>query len=676
MPTANCKLNIPIPERKPNIVSLIPIDKLNIYSDFATTLVGNVFSKFMKEKNYTLSHLVNPKIEAEIFDGVKNMIGNIYVINKTGWQDDVDLPLGITKDSYKISDEALNDFKILHKNFDSFLDFHKLLSPLFNSQNKDIVEILKESDNLENLNEEQNNENTTNEEIQTEKSKEYDKPANEEDSYTLLKNNVKQLFELTTMHKYNAEKGIAEVVKNIHGLPMSGIGYNIYNIAISKINDVKDENVLLSKLKDEQLNKIIPEMSQILDILNVNNWNSRTTEQKQLWVNLHLGFSQPGIISQSLSSIKNKQGDTTSARNVILTEEIKGNKNKIRNSWVNNFNTTINTIGFKKDDIGRIYMNREALPINEPNNISDAIDFLKILGIKLSTNLFEKSKQKELNSLILTHASNLYKTLDKTFKTQLDRRIYNPISELSKGEINIKSESKTINSLINIESAYSVITPSNSYIDQNGERRHLIANESAISLNTHHLNNSKSLDDLKLSIPFTNLVYDPLHKYSFILNNLFDKSGIRDNSFKLGLNFLSGIREDVRGKSTIKFSRADKIRFDFATMFLAGKTDIMRPETSNSSYSISLIREDSLNGTSDSNKSFYDIKRFDDGVFMSPIIEQQFLGYLNGELERISSYSEKIKTNPNLSKEYSKFNIFSELTDNLKTKLQEEFKNG
>ena len=86
MSTANCELNIPIPERKPNIVSLIPIDKLNIYSEFATTLVGNVFSKFMKEKNYTLSNLSNPKIVDEIFDGVKNMIGNIYVVNKNGWQ--------------------------------------------------------------------------------------------------------------------------------------------------------------------------------------------------------------------------------------------------------------------------------------------------------------------------------------------------------------------------------------------------------------------------------------------------------------------------------------------------------------------------------------------------------------------------------------------------------------
>lgn len=673
MSTVNCELNIPIPERKPNIVSLIPIDKLNIYSEFATTLVGNVFSKFMKEKNYTLSHLSNPKIVDEIFEGVKNMIGNIYSINKRGWEDGVDLPLGMTKDSHTIDAETLNDFKILHKNFDSFIDFHKLLSPLFNSSNKDIIGMLKE-ESIESSN--TNNENSSDEEIQTEKSKEYDKAANEEDTYINLKNNIRQLFALTTMHKYNTSTGVAEVVKNIHGLPMSGIGYNIYNILISKINDVKNEDVLLSKFKDEQLNKIVPEMSQILDILNINNWESRTADQKQLWVDLNLAFSKPAIPIQSLTTVKNKKGDTTSARNVTITEDIKGNKNKIRNSWINNFNTTIDGVGFLKDDIGKIYILKDALPSIEPNNISEAVDFLKIIGIKISTDLFEKNKQKELNSLILTYSSNIYKTLTRMFQTETNRRIYDPISELSKGEINIKSESKTINSLINIESAYSVITPSNSTIDQNGERRHLIAEESAISFNTHHLNNSNSLTALGETAPFTNLKYDPLHKYSFILNNLFSNSGVRDNSFKLGLNFLSGTRQDTRGKSTVKFSRADKVKFDFATLFLGGKTDIMRPETSNSSYSISLIRQDSLEGVSDANKPFYDIKNFDNGVFMSSTIENQFLGYLNGELERIASYPEKLKTNKNLTTEYSKFNIFSGLKQKLKDELNEEYKTG
>lgn len=663
-----CNLNIDNKEFP--ISSVFTPDKLARYSSFMNAIIGDIFTNYISDKNYSISQLTNPKVVDEIYSRAKTLIDNIIAAHDVGFGDGSNLPIGFSSEADRVEEPILDDLDKIINNYDSFIQFHKLSSNLFVTNREDVNEILNEETNQnyeDNVSD--NNTEMLSDEENSEKNKEYDKSANEEDPYQMLHNDVKTLFKLPVKTEYNPSTKRIEISKDSNGLPLSAPDNSVYTLLMSKINDIKDENILLDKISDPNLHKIIPEIPQILKILNIKNWTERSDEQKELWLKFHNNFSKPSISVQSLVTLKNNKGIT----NVFLQEDIKGNSAKIKKLWESNFNLSKLV---KKDTTGKTFFSKDDIPTIRPNEINSALTFLNKLGINISTSLFEESNKTSLHDSIVTYSNRLYDTINKVFTSTPDYQIRNPLAELSDGfsqnlDFKTRSESSSINALVNIESKYTTLVPTMSTRNSEGELQYLIANESNISLTTHYLKNSESISDLFQAPPFKNLKNNPLYKASTVLNTLFDKNGKKRNDFSINLAFFSGDKNsENKGNIIRNFTDRNKIMFDFQTMINYGKTDVMRTETSHSFYSLAIQQQSSLENTALKNKLFFDIPLFTNGWLDNNLVSSQFLSYLNAEIERIQSYPEKLEELPSLTSEYGEFSIFYQLSEGLKNELK------
>lgn len=683
---------IEIKRKDKPVLSIFTTDKLARYTSYMTGLVGDVFTNFLSDKNYTISQLSNPKIANEIYERVYSRIGNIISAHDTNFEvPDVDsngvkltkkekedykeklkteLPIGFKSNSDRLSEDILFDLFQIRENYKSFTDYHKLASQLFVTNNEKLNEIFakEDIDDTENdslVDSQQSGE--LSEEETSQKAKEYDKGANEEDPFKTMLPNVKILFSLPISRVYNSETGKLDIKKDPNGLPMPAMGNSLFTLLISKVNNMKDEFKLLEKIKDPELHKIIPELPQILKILNVDNWANRTDSQKSLWNQFHLKFSQPAVPLESLYRDKNG--------NVSKQNDIKGNLNKLRNLWKSNFNLDRR---LSRDESGKTVFQKKNLPLTAPTTIEGSLEFLDSIGISISTEYFEENKADTLFKSINTFAGRLHATLDSVFKNDPTLLVGDILSQFASGFKGTSSEtlsqSSTINALLSIESRYTTLVPTMSSRNSMGELQYLIANESNISLASYYLNNSRTLKELLESPPFLNLKYNPSYKASHLLNLLFDKNGNRVDDFSVQTSLISG-QTDANSKGTLirDFTDRQKLIFDFEMMLAHGKTDVMRLETSRSFYTLGISQGSSLENSEGRNKMYFEIDKFTGNWMDNNLVADQFLGYLNAEIERINSFDEKKDENPDLVDGYGEFNIFKKLSEGLTNKLKGTF---
>jgi hypothetical protein len=201
----------------------------------------------------------------------------------------------------------------------------------------------------------------------------------------------------------------------------------------------------------------------------------------------------------------------------------------------------------------------------------------------------------EFETLLNNTVPKIYSSVENRMKN--GEVLRDPLSQLRKAfsaeldgfTITTSSEARSIDQLVEFEGRFSKLTPSLSVRNGQGELQYLISLDNQLSIATYHLNHAQTLEDLYNTSAFKNAKYNPLFAKSRIISYLFDQDGNRIPNRQIDLTNLSAYKEENGGRSkgTLERDLAErgKLIQDFYMMFLSGKTDIPRTETSHSFFS-------------------------------------------------------------------------------------------
>lgn len=638
--------------------------KINIYGDYMTSLVGEVYTKYLKDKQFDISQLGQDKVTNTVYNRIEVLLNNLVAAHYANFDNSIPisyLPSGFTSAKDALSDEIISDLEKILDNYYVFSKFHQKTSGLINDDSISINDLYDVGIEIQPTYED---EDSLSKDEKDALGHNWDALPNSIDNYSYANSSIVKIFSIPSRSFYNTSTKKVELWKDENNMVRAINAKDFFTILNSKVNNIKTEKELIDILSSEQLHKIIPEIPQVIKLLGIDDFDSMTEEQKVIWVQFQILFSRPSVPVESQVGTERK-----------LINGIRGNIDKIKNQWKFNFD-----IIAKTSIDGRKYYDLNNLP-NEIKTANDAVKFLRSMGINVSYNLFEEDKKEELYNILIETSNNFLSALnDEKLK---DDRVYNVIDFLTNSET---GENKSFKKLQYIEGEYSTLVPTMSVRNANGELQYLVSNETNITLTTTHLNTSNNLSDLQNKSTFTNLKYDPLHKVSVILNKLYYQNGNRNSKFSLTNTFLSG--EDVTVKKidrklskksiidyiykfikrkTVTRNLTPKQKFinDFHNVINHGASDVMRLETS---HSFPMVRLN--NNTTNKSEMLFNIKNFEAGIFNSNLVRKQFLDYLNAEIERIQSYPIKKKENPLLNEAYGEFSIFSELNQDLKNRLK------
>lgn len=654
--------------------------QLERYGKIVNVFISDILFNRGGNNIYSIEDLNNPKLIKKIYSNIYIYINNIIGAAEGNKVDDLNLPTFFNSEfSSNLKKSVIKDLKNLKDNFEAF--------KYFNIENGGIFKV-KDLRELQNENEQDLGEDSdpnNDEELSETKQELWDKSPNERDAFLNSSNNIKILFKLLYETIYDKRTKSYKLKLDSDGLPVNLSDKDAYNLYIKYFNNIKSEEEFLNKIFDPTTEQIIPYVIQIRNYLRLRN-PEQSDKDRQLFIQLRNLSAKPEIRSEILVTNSNVQGDTYD----YMSNPITGNRRKIMAVWDNNFNLKDSK---NKNSFGKRYLVKEDVN-KDISRVDNAYSILSNIGINLSRSVINTlPNKKDIDSQVKRIAENIqdklflifdtYKNVDDSIKRQL---IIEPIKDLRENFYNnpiIKNNktlfkkisntlSRDINTLLDIESEISSISPSQSSKNAAGEMIYNISNETNITFGINALNKSNKISDLLNNPVAHGLNYNPYFRNSAYRKFLFDSNGNRKSSNQLQLTYISGYESNIDGskkKLIRKLNYVEKLIFDFKSMIGFGKTDVMRLSTSNSYPSIAMKTKGFLGLFSRENQTFFNFEDFQNGVFESVSVQNQFLGYLNSEIEKIKSYSKKKKENPLLSETYGEFLLFEKLDKKLKDKL-------
>ena len=663
--SSDCKIDI-IPNKK-SIVSFFPANKLAQYSKFFSSLIGNTMSEFLNKEdgNISLTNFADKDNVDKLYNSTYQLLANVLYAHAVDYNtEDIKkyaLPDGFKAKSDMLSTQEFDNMKTIYQNFEQFKTFHKLNSGFFIDSKSDINEMLTTGDaedvavNTEIKEEEQ--------EQTGEKQANYDKVGNEKDQYKEVGSNIKLLFRILTDKKYNPDTESFDVTKDADGYTRLSNPINTFNKISIALNNIKDENVLIAKLKDKQLQKTIPELVQIGKLLGLEKMSDdgidkRNDGEKILFVSFANQFAKPAV---DITTIKSEESGNGNIK-VSVVNNLRGTTDKITSQWYNNFVTN----NYAIDVTGEPIFMKQDMPTDQPKGFQPSINFLRKLGVELSFDNMPINEKENAKIEVEKSAKFIYGTMNKIFTNNSEYKLTNPIRQLSStftvpitipGAIDeftrIDNQYSAISKLLNIEAKYTTLSPTTVVLNANGEMQNQITEETNITHTTNTLNTASSIDNLLKTGDFINLKYNPQYKASLLLNKLYDENGVRNNDFSLNLAYMVGANLDGKKSVTRSLTTTDKAKTDVISALINGATSTMLLETSSTFPVISIkdAKGDSV--------MLFNKENFENIYTQSQNVQEQFLKYLNAELERINSYDIKKEENPSLTKAYGDFGIFS-----------------
>lgn len=638
--------------------------KLAKYHDFTNFLIGQIFKEYSDIIDWTPKELVKKENLDKITKALKLKYENILIENANQLEKSIYL---------NISDEVFTDINdVINTNFSDFIKDYYNLNPIINIKDYNTDDVLDE--NEESTNDIDDSSNVSDEEIEDSKGKDYDKDPQGDSSISLITNDVKSLFKFLPKMVWDESKKTGVLYIGEDGLPTIAESDKIFNLLLDKTAGKKDFNDFVKVLDDVNVNRIIPELSSLKELLKINKQN-KSLNEVLLLTNFHKVFSRPKVIITSALLQKN--------RNFLVIEEIKSNLQNIKQSFISNFQTgKMNDKAksfLQKDDIYGYFLNKDKL-FPEPKSFQDKIDFTSMLGINLTGVNHLTDEKQDFLEMFNESVDYLYNSYAQRMNAgQVLKEPAKELRENYKYNNNvIKGEYTAIDNLIEFETKYTTLAPSLSTRNSKGELQYLVSSDNHITIVTNHLNQAKTLKQLQELSSFSNIKYNPLFLESYIIKYLFDSKGnkiVDENGKyrKVSLANLSGFKTQTNNKNTANLQRdlsdRDKIFQDFNMMLLNGKTDILRTETSNTFYTVGLVNEKGKNTLFYQNNSF--LKNYKDNIYF----KKQIFNYLNGEKNRVLSFNEKKSENPTLTDDYGKFFIFNnilETNSDLKTQILNE----
>lgn len=649
---AYCAPNL-VNHSEPSALPAIPVSsffttyqqaRYNTVLDFVK---GEIFRAYVKEKGWTVADLSHPKKQALIYKGAKGYLENALI----SWANGED---SIWKN---LSEQAATEIDTLIKNYDAFVNEHITYNGVALPEDSTIEEEATQEANGD------TESGVDKEEEEGNKGKDFDRIGNEQSQFELASADIKMLFRLLPKAFYNATTKQVELVMDKDGLPSTAEVNTVWNLLLERTQGEKDLERFRSILLSDRVKQIIPEVQFINEALRTENPRSHS-EVKQ-FVSFYQRFSKPKVI------LKSQFRDNTGK--VVLNEEIKGNRLKIESIFNKNFIEGTIPEQYKKyvhkSNTGVFYLqNTEGKTLPElPDDTSGRMNFLGLLGVQFSgLDLLDSDEKERFDQMVNETALRLYDGLKQ--RLDLGLQVKKPLTDLKTKYEHLRSERDSIERIIDFESKYSKIAPTHSVRNSNGELEYLISQDSALSLTTYHLNKAATLEELYTIPSFRNARYNTQFHNSYIINFLFDKQGNKREGRSINLERIIGIKEkDTNGKTKGKVERElsakMKLIQDYNNFLLEGRTDTMRTETSNSFYMLGLYNKGQSH-------NYIDLKGFRNSFFDSRSFKQQILHYLNGEIARINSFSEKQRQNSEVPEGYKSFSIFSEVFDNQNEDLQ------
>lgn len=666
MANTNCSVKIPnlsaafISQEGHELLSAIKAPR---YIEYINILFGRVFVKeYLNSNSFnSLSDFSNDKTASSVNGKLNNMYNQVKD----------ELNSAILSEEFENVPETtvLNIIKIV-ENWDLFTEYHASYNSFVSIDEAAFAE------------------------------KEYfDRNGNEYHEFELVSNEVMTAFKFFPKADVkigtNGELIITEAIDPNDGLPMAGDFENIFKLTLDYLKGTKDEGEFISKLTSKELQIKIPEiffLNRILP-LDENSLKNLTRKQRLLLNSIYTTFSRD-YVPVRLSETQNfeEEGKLPIHKRFQAT---KGNNKKILNSFTSNFSNNREENEYVKADnsentdsaqfsgfgMKRLYKLPAKLPLiqindDDLNNTSifqiqkdykDYFDVLKIIGVEFSDmSLLESLDQ----NIKLNLKRNLIQVLNSTrnitdnLNTRIDngKRIFNPINSLltydkyidkdTKEEKTIIKLKNIINNIVRLEGHFTKISPTSMSRGPSGEKKSDITYSSAISIASNQLNSSKSLTDLFTKSYFTKLKYNPLHKYSFTVNNIVGT----DNQYILAdySGQINKVEEDSYGSDTKNLLDIDKFKSDVNN--LLGYGEINGPQLeSKSGYFSNLYLDKNSNTIIPFSATNFETGFVDN---INSNFTEQILNYLRGELDRVKHHNE-IKNKRYLVPEaFGKLHIF------------------
>lgn len=647
------------------ISQLFNVYKLSKYSRVFDSAIGEIFRKYVSDLGWTVSDLLIPENTQKLYAGLKVHLGNVMADKATK-----------EAGNWPISDEAENDLDTILSNFTTFAKDHLRYSNIVNTQNVsledlDSIDIDNSTDGDEqNVSVEADDAAQANE--SGDMSNRYDRPGNDISQVELAASAIKVIPRLLSKSKYNATTRQTEPDYDRDGLPKPVDYIKVWNLLAEQLQGEKDYNDFKTKLLSDKLRRIVPEIDQINEILKTEKPDVLKSKSEVIqFIQFWQSFSKPKIPLQS--AFISADGVFT------LSDEILGSRAKIETKFNNNF-----VMGNIPEEYKQ-YVKKSLTGVNnlmkegdEPyippmdTDYESRMNFLRFLGFRFSgIDYFDPQELATFKDVVNSSAQKLYNSLKK--RLEKGTQIKNPIQDLKRKDGKISSEIGAIQALVEQEEKYSTETPTHSSRNGTGELQHLINQDSALTIATYHLNHAKTLKAVMDTAPFFNAKWNPQFKTSAVINFLFKEDGTRrtdknGNSRRVDLTLLSSFKQkEASGRTNVRLERdlsdKNKIIQDYISFLTQGKTDVMRTETSSSFFSLGMSE-------GRSNYMWSDPRGFQKSFTKDRAFRGQILNYLNGEIERISTYAAKKKAYPTLPEAYGDFSIFSELSKGLKDKLK------
>ena len=644
---------------RPDKKLLFDPEQTSKYNNFLTLMYGEEVRERIKNgKSISTKESID-----EIYDRISLKI--FYILSNDVLKNNIQW-LG----EDKIDTFTRVDLRKLLRNYSNFTILHRQKNPFFSDYIENINEAIEkserddsDSDSLEDKIPEDENQ---------ERNLEYDLPANARDPFKGLKT------ERIIFEGLLAKNPDGSYIKDLSGLPILTPAKIVFTNLIGKVNSIKDEIKMKDLILDEGTIKLVPEISQIIDLLGLDNWFNRSDEQKELWVRLFNTLKKPRINAESSfrKNRENKNYETVTTTYKI--QNLHHNKRKISAGWKNAFRTRelngnkISTIG---ESFGRSFIDIDSM-MDYPEKEFQAKKFLQIFGMYVDPNAITDKNENEINNQITITAQILWNKFDQIFRLNPKFKTFDPMeviynryfysdfvtedtpANVKFDQRNLNSKGYTVDNLLTVASKYSSEIPSLAYKDPKGELRNSISEENNLLLTAHYLNESESIEDLKKTVPFIQAGNDPLFEASIYINNMYP-SGIRKKNIFIPKTIMVGYNEDTQVKAVKDLTDRQKLLFDIDNTLLYGKSDIPRTSTSNSFFTVGLSYP---NGTADrmpEERPLFSFDNFRNDIINGSEVKEQYLKYLNAEIKRVASAKSKKSKHPF----YDKFSIFHFLYD-------------
>lgn len=631
------------------------------YVDYINLLFGRVFAKeYVNENSFRSLSDFNTDKDSDSING--NLI-KLY--NKV--QDE--LKLAINSEEFDIvPDETSMEVMKVLENWDLFVKYHSKYNAFVSIDDS----------------------------FSTTEDKEFfDRVGNEYNEFELVSNQVLTLFKFlpkaVSTTSPTGENIIVEGIDPYDKLAVRSDFANVFKLTLDALKGIKDETEFINKLTSPELLKKIPELQFLFEILPIKNDGIKTLSPKQrlLFNSLYITFSRDYVpVFLSSASVPEDGADILPIHKRF--KATKGNAQKVLAKFISNFTSNQSENEFAKKDTEENLENPElsgfgikrlfSLPakpkmieINEQdlNDMSiknilskykEYIDYYKVLGVEFSDlSLISKNEDKRNLINILNYTRNIHDNLQQRL-TKGDK-ILSPLANITKQVDGVNPETKKtfkilnlrdiVNKIVAFEGEFSKLEPTVMSKGASGESRSDITYSNALSIAAQQISTAKSMQDLYNKSYFKKLMYNPLHKGSFVANNILGT----DAKYEIE-NYSGHVQteeKDEKKLDTRDLSASEKFISDFNN--LLGYGTINTPQLESKSGYFAIKFQDKFGNP------IFPVANTDmENGFMSndnSKFSQQIYNYLRGELKRIEDYKSLKNATYRVPETYGKLHIFA-----------------